>query len=84
MCNLNEQDIDSLLKKLRVIENISIITGFISFIAFYFWFYFAGSHLSLMFALIPASLWAWSHEMSNDIERILTLEKINMQKKGDK
>ena len=81
VCNLNEQDIDKLLKKLRIVENISVITGFISFTAFYFWFSFVGE-LSLIFALIPGCLWAWSHEMSKDIERILILEKINMQREG--
>lgn len=71
MDNLTEETINKFQNKITIIDAISIITGFISFYAVYSWLYSWSPTLSLIIALIPACLFAWAHDLLNDLRRFL-------------
>ena len=69
MHKINEQDIENLLKKIKIIDGILIILGLISYTTVYL--SFSNNVLGFFISLIPACLWAASQEVIGDVRKII-------------
>lgn len=75
----NLTDINKILKRLQILQSISIVLGFISFCAVYSWIYPFDGALALIGALIPGFLCVWSYEIIEDIKKSMLCFKTNVQ-----
>ena len=72
MKELNNLNVDKILKKLKILENLLIINAVIAFVAFECWFYPILHGFSILVSLIPLFMMSASHEIIDDIKKAIT------------
>ena len=73
----NKLNIDKILKKLKILENLLIINAVIAFVAFESWFYPLIYGFSILVSLIPLCIMCASHEIIDDIKKAITSNQKN-------